>query len=61
MGESMEQRRNVTEGNIGHWMGQENVLGRKMGCRSVILLSYFPALPMFLPAGRPALNNRADF
>ncbi len=29
-----------------------------MGCRSVILLSYFPALPIFLPAGWPAFDSQ---
>ncbi len=54
----MEQRCGVTEGNVGYWMGQENVGGRKMGYRRVVLLSYFPALPIFLPAGRPAFDSQ---
>ena len=59
IGESIEQRRCVTEDSVGHWIGQENVRGRKMGYRtSAQATSYVPAHHMFLPAGYPAIDDR---
>jgi len=55
----MEQWRCVTEDSVGHWIGQENVRGRKMGYRtSPQPSSDVPALPIFLPAGYPAIDDR---